>query len=62
MSLEIDHREREGVNLMDLKGRITMGDEVSTFRAAFEKVADQQEPKLILPLAERERRGKAGKR
>ena len=50
MSLEIDHREREGVILMDLKGRITMGDEVSTFRAAFEKVADQQEAKLILNM------------
>lgn len=50
MSLEIDHREREGVILMDLKGRITMGDEVSTFRAAFEKVADRHEPKLILNM------------
>jgi anti-sigma B factor antagonist len=50
MSLEIDHREREGVTLLDLKGRITMGDEVSLFRAAFEKVADQLEPKLILNM------------
>ena len=50
MSLEIDHREREGIVLMDLKGRITMGDEVSTFRAAFEKLADQHEPKLILNM------------
>jgi anti-sigma B factor antagonist len=50
MSLEIDHRDREGVTLMDLKGRITMGDEVSMFRAAFEKVADQLEPKLILNM------------
>ena len=41
MSLEIAHREREGVTLMDLKGRITMGDEVSAFRAAFEKIAAQ---------------------
>jgi anti-sigma B factor antagonist len=50
MSLEIETREREGVILMDLKGRITMGDEVSTFRAAFEKAADRQEPKLILNM------------
>jgi anti-sigma B factor antagonist len=50
MSLEIDNREREGVILMDLKGRITMGEEVSMFRAAFEKVADQHEPKLILNM------------
>src|ERR1700685_4555300 len=50
MSLEIDHREREGVVLMDLKGRITTGDEVSMLRAAFEKIADQHEPKLILNM------------
>lgn len=50
MSLEIEHREREGIILMDLKGRITMGDEVSLFRTAFEKVADQPEPKLILNM------------
>ncbi|MGA2713168.1 MAG: STAS domain-containing protein [Bryobacteraceae bacterium] len=50
MSLEIDHREREGIILMDLKGRITMGDEVSLFRAAFEKVASGHEPKLILNM------------
>jgi anti-sigma B factor antagonist len=50
MSLEIEHREREGIILMDLKGRITMGDEVSLFRAAFEKVAGGYEPKLILNM------------
>jgi anti-sigma B factor antagonist len=50
MSLEIGEREREGVTLMDLKGRITLGDEVSSFRAAFEKLAVLQEPKLILNM------------
>jgi anti-sigma B factor antagonist len=50
MSLEIEHREREGVILMDLKGRITMGIEVSMFRAAFEKIAEQPGPKLILNM------------
>jgi anti-sigma B factor antagonist len=50
MSLEIEHREREGIQLMDLKGRITMGHEVSLFRDAFERIAGQPEPKLILNM------------
>lgn len=35
---------------MDLKGRITLGTEVSMFREAFEKVAAVQEAKLILNM------------
>jgi anti-sigma B factor antagonist len=50
MGLDIAEREREGVTLMDLKGRITLGDEVSLFRTAFEKLAALQEPKLILNM------------
>ncbi len=50
MGLDIAEREREGITLMDLKGRITLGDEVSLFRAAFEKLAALQEPKLILNM------------
>ena len=50
MSLEIARREREGVILLDLKGRITIGDEASAFREAFEKVAAQPEPRLILNM------------
>src|SRR5580658_4019768 len=50
MSLEIAQREREGVILMDLKGRITLGEEVSLFRDAFEKIAAVQEAKLILNM------------
>lgn len=52
MSLEIGHREREGVALMDLKGRITMGDEVTVFREAIEKIAATAEPRLILNMLE----------
>jgi anti-sigma B factor antagonist len=50
MSLEIARREREGVILLDLKGRITIGDEASAFREAFEKIATQPEPRLILNM------------
>jgi anti-sigma B factor antagonist len=50
MSLEVARREREGVVLLDLKGRITMGDEVSIFRAAFEKAAAEPGAKLVLNM------------
>lgn len=50
MSLEIGHREREGVILMDLKGRITIGDEATIFRAAVEKVASQPGVRLLLNM------------
>jgi anti-sigma B factor antagonist len=50
MHLEIANREREGVILLDLKGRITAGEEVSVFRDAFEKIAAMQDSRLILNL------------
>jgi anti-sigma B factor antagonist len=50
MSLEISQREREGIALLDLKGRITIGDEASAFRAAVEKIATQPEPRLLLNM------------
>jgi anti-sigma B factor antagonist len=52
MSLEISHREREGIALLDLKGRITIGDEASAFRAAVEKIAVQPDPRLLLNMLE----------
>jgi anti-sigma B factor antagonist len=36
MRLEISTREREGIILLDLKGRLTAGPDVSTFRSAVE--------------------------
>lgn len=50
MPLEIGSREREGVSILDLKGRVTAGPEVAAFREAFEQVAQQPAPKLILNL------------
>jgi anti-sigma B factor antagonist len=50
MSLEISRREREGIVILDLKGRITMGDEVSIFRAAFEKIAETPGARLVLNM------------
>jgi anti-sigma B factor antagonist len=52
MSLEIAQREREGITLLDLKGRITMGPEASSFREACEEVAAQSGARLILNMRE----------
>ncbi len=50
MSLEITQKEREGITVFLLAGRITAGDDVSKFRAEIEKALQSSEPKLILNL------------
>jgi anti-sigma B factor antagonist len=51
MHLEITSREREGVAILDFKGRLTAGNEVAAFRSAFEPyVSGTEAPKLILNL------------
>ena len=50
MALEITTREREGVIILDLKGRITAGEEAGIFRDAVEKVATAPDARLILNL------------
>jgi anti-sigma B factor antagonist len=50
MSLDIALKEREGIIVFLLGGRITAGDEVSRFRTEVEKVLQSAEPKLILNL------------
>jgi len=50
MRLEINQREREGIVLLDLKGRITAGEEVGAFRMAVERAAVEHPPNLILNL------------
>jgi anti-sigma B factor antagonist len=50
MSLEISQRDREGIALLDLKGRITIGEEASAFRAAVEKIAAEPDPRLLLNM------------
>ena len=52
MGLEISQREREGVVLLDLRGRITIGEEASRFRDAFVKVGAQPSPRLLLNMLE----------
>jgi len=44
MSLEIEKREREGIAILDLKGRINHGDEVSSFRKVVQELVSRREP------------------
>lgn len=48
MHMEISNREREGIILLDIKGRLTAGD-VANFRSAFEAV-ESPGAKIILNL------------
>jgi anti-sigma B factor antagonist len=50
MSLEIATREREGIPILDLKGRIVVGPEASAFREAFEKLTGDAGSKLLLNM------------
>jgi anti-sigma B factor antagonist len=52
MALEIVHREREGIKLIDLKGRIVVGEEASTFRNAIERLSAEPGLQLILNMQE----------
>lgn len=51
MSLEIQERQREGLVILDLKGRITSGPEVAAFREAVSALATRPSPTVILNMA-----------
>jgi anti-sigma B factor antagonist len=51
MGLEIAEREREGIVLLDFKGRIVAGPETAGFRAEFERLEGEKKKSLILNLA-----------
>lgn len=50
MSLEIHLREREGVSILDLIGRLTVGGDVATFRERMQKLVDLGKKNIILNL------------
>ncbi len=50
MSLEIQQREREGIVILDLKGRLTVGGEVATFRDRVQKLVNSGRTSIILNL------------
>src|SRR6476660_6259317 len=50
MSLTIEQREHEEIAILDLKGRITMGEEVSNFRQAVLTLTSGGVQKVILNM------------
>jgi len=50
MALEIHRREREGISILDLKGRITVGPEATALREAVAGVVKDGLNKLVLNL------------
>jgi anti-sigma B factor antagonist len=50
MSLEIAEREREGIPILDLKGRIVVGNEASAFRDAFDRLTTSDGSRLLLNM------------
>jgi len=52
MSLDIEQREREGIVILDLKGRITTGEEATLFRETVHQLAGSQTTNVILNMAD----------
>jgi anti-sigma B factor antagonist len=50
MSLDIREREREGVIILDLSGRLTVGDEVSKFRERMHQLIDAGRRNIVLNM------------
>ena len=50
MALEIHEREREGIVILDLEGRITAGEEASLLRDALRRLAEGGHNRIILNL------------
>ena len=50
MALDIHSREREGIVVLDLKGRITMGPEASALREAVSNASAKGNKNLVLNL------------
>lgn len=52
MALEIHRREHEGVTILDMKGRITVGPEATALREAVAKAVADGVRQLVLNLAQ----------
>ena len=52
MSLDIQRREREGIVIFDLKGRVVMGPEATHFRETVQPAVAAPQAKVLLNLAE----------
>ncbi len=51
MSLDIRQREKEGITILDLEGRITVGEEASRLRETLREIAAAGRLNVILNLA-----------
>jgi anti-sigma B factor antagonist len=51
MALDIQQREREGITILDLNGRITMGPEATALREKVAELCTANEKNLVLNLA-----------
>ncbi len=52
MALQIHSREVSGVTILDIRGRIVLGDEIHRLRDAVRKLVAEGQKKIILNLAE----------
>lgn len=52
MSLEIEERIKEGITILDLHGRLIVGEPVSALRERIRELLDTGKPRLILNLAD----------
>jgi anti-sigma B factor antagonist len=50
MSLDIRQRDREGIQILDLKGRLTVGEEATIVREKLKEMADAGHVNVILNL------------
>jgi anti-sigma B factor antagonist len=50
MALDIQQREREGVTILDLKGRVTVGPEATALREKVASLRDAGTPRTVLNL------------
>jgi len=51
MSLDIHERDREGIAILDLDGRLTVGNEMATYREAMKILIDAGKRSIILNMA-----------
>jgi anti-sigma B factor antagonist len=50
MSLDIQERDREGITMLDLDGRLTVGNEMGTYREAMQKLIAAGKHSIILNM------------
>jgi anti-sigma B factor antagonist len=50
MALDITHREQEGIEILDLRGRLTLGEEDLTLRNEINRAAAAGRTRLVLDL------------